>query len=341
VVRIGFPVQEARTYLRRHLGNPVVYRLVEAQRGETMGQVRAIDVEPSGGGPAACITAVRELPDGSPASYHTPEDLVMVRTQLSFPSPGVPSPLQPSDRIILHVPVRSYLRFLPNLFRGSGVVQHGDKTLADTRHDQVGKSSRALVDRQDDSTGTDSFHRMLLMFQHLVTTVTETIESIPTLTDPSQADPRFLPWISSWVGFWLDESLPLHQQRELVRRAIRINRTRGTCSGIEEMIRVLTSAPVTIIERKKPQPAVIGAMCLAGGTTVEDRYLGAEPPPFYIIAPGRAETSFFTMLLEDRDKFAERFGERAPAVLRRIAQIVTLEKPAHVSFTIEFDESVN
>ena len=33
-----------------------------------------------------------------------------------------------------------------------------------------------------------------------------------------------------------------------------------------------------------------------------------------------------------------RFGERAPAVLRRIAQIVSNEKPAHVSFTIRFEE---
>ena len=65
-----------------------------------------------------------------------------------------------------------------------------------------------------------------------------------TSGDPLTADAKFLPWLASWVGFQLDESLPVHQQRELVRRAIRLMRTRGTRLGIEEMVRVLTSAPV-------------------------------------------------------------------------------------------------
>jgi hypothetical protein len=37
--------------------------------------------------------------------------------------------------------------------------------------------------------------------------------------------------------------------------------------------------------------------------------------------------------------FKKRFGERAVEVLARIAQIVTNEKPAHVTFTILFAPS--
>ena len=42
--------------------------------------------------------------------------------------------------------------------------------------------------------------------------------------------------------------------------------------------------------------------------------------------------------LEPRGRFAERFGERAPQVLRRIAKVVSQERPTHISFVIRFDE---
>ena len=66
IVEIGFPVQDARTYLKRHLGNEIGYRLVEAVRGEEPGMVRAIEVQPQGGGELVIVRAERTLPDGSP-----------------------------------------------------------------------------------------------------------------------------------------------------------------------------------------------------------------------------------------------------------------------------------
>ena len=158
-------------------------------------------------------------------------------------------------------------------------------------------------------------------------------------------EPKFLPWLASWVGFELDESLPVHQQRELVRRAIRLMRTRGTRQGIEEMVRVLTSAPVRVEERALPKPAVLGKGHLIGGATVVERYQRGEPPGAYLYDPPqpgptgvRKPTSFFTLKLEPRERFQNRFGERAAQVLRRIVNVVSAEKPSHVMFTIRFDE---
>jgi hypothetical protein len=54
------------------------------------------------------------------------------------------------------------------------------------------------------------------------------------------------------------------------------------------------------------------------------------------VGPERSATSFFAVVLEPADKFQASFGERAPLVMRRIAQIVTNEKPAHVTFTLLF-----
>lgn len=338
VVRINYPIADARTYLKRHLGNDIGYRLVEGARGERIGHVRAVEVEPQGGGEVVRVRAVRTLPDGSPASYFTPDTLIELRAEISTQTGGPVPPLQPRDRIVLLVPVRSYLRFLPGIYQGGAPTSRQDVARADERsirrwgaRDQV---DTTVVTNQ----AADQYRRFLLMFQHVMTTVTDRIDAIPSLTDPLTADPKFLPWIASWVTFELDESLPLHQQRELVRRSIRLYRTRGTKAGVEEMIRVLTSAPVTVTERKKPQPSVMGAMHLAGGKSVEDRFLRDEPPGFYLVKPDRAVTTFFVLTLESREKFKRRFGERAPVVLRRISQIVTHEKPSHISFTIQFQD---
>jgi phage tail-like protein len=341
VVQIGFPVRAARTYLNRHLGNNVSYRLVEVRRGETVGHVRMAEVIPHVGGSNILIRAERTLPDGSPASYFAPDDLVSVQAVVEVADGGEVPPLRSRDRILLHIPVRSYLRFLPGIFQGGAPSTRQDVTAVSERSSrQHGHQSQKRAPRSEPNSA-QQFQDFLLLFQHMMTTVTEKIDRLPSLTDPLMADPSFLPWISSWVSFELDESLPLHQQRELVRRSIKLHRTRGTCAGVEEVIRVLTSAPVAVTEREKPFPCVLGAMTLAGGRNVEERFLRDEPTGHYILRDDRRKTTFFVLTLESRDRFRRRFGERATAVLRRISQIVTREKPAHVTFTIRFDESVD
>ena len=338
VVRIGYPVQEAKTYLNRHLGNLVQYRLVDLDRGEQVGTVRAVEVEPHLGGDSVVIRAIRTLPDGTQASYFTPEDLVEIRAIVESDGGGPVPPLRPRDTIILHVPVRSYLRFLPGIYQGATPTTRNDVVRATERSVRQWGARDELKVTEVQPQETDQFRRFLFLFQHMMTTVTEKIDQIPSLTNPMMADPSFLPWISSWVDFALDESLPLHQQRELVRRSIRLHRTRGTRAGIEEMIRVLTSAPVVVTERTRPPSSTLGAMTLAGGRTIEERYLRGEPPGHFILNPGRSPGTFFVLTLENQQAFRARFGERAGSVLRRITHIVTREKPAHVSFTVQFGE---
>lgn len=337
VVEVGFPVRSARTYINRHLGNRVTFCLVEAARGEKVGHVRAAQVNPARGGDPIYIRPRRTMPDGSPASHFVPDDLVQIRAELTTEDGRPPSGLDPRDEIVLHVPVRSYLRFLPGAYQGAVPAQQ--KTIV--RADEA--SVRRWGTREETATvevrgaNADAMRRLLFTFQHMMTSVVDRIEQIPSLTDPITADPKFLPWIASWVSFTLDESLPLHQQRELVRRSIRLYRTRGTKEGMEEIIRVLTAAPVTVSPREKPLPFVLGAATLAGGRTASERYINGEPQPHYLYAFEREAINFFALVLEPRERFARRFSERAPAVLRRLAQIVTNEKPAQVTFTLRFD----
>jgi len=350
VVRVNYPMKSARTYLNRHMSNKVDYRLVEARRGERLGHVREVQIEPSGGGDPLFVRQLRVLPDGTPAGPFTPEELIRFRAELVTPDNRPAPPLRPEDAIILHIPVRGYLRFLPAVYQGAIAAERQDKIRADEVSERGWGMERVPGAGNLDSSrnvsreNTESLKRFLSVFHHLFTTVVDKIEELPELTNPLNTDPEFLPWVASWVSFTLDESLPLYQQRELIRRAIRLYRKRGTREGMEEIVRVLTGAPARVESRSRPMPFVLGGATLAGGRTVaqrysNDRFPDGEPPPFYLYDYARPDTSFFTLVLERRERFARRFSERAPDVLRRLAQIVTAEKPAHITFTIRFEES--
>lgn len=339
VVRIGFPIREAMQFVNRHLGNAVSYRLVEALRGERAGNVRTVEIQPGSGGEPTYVRSRRVLPDGSPATYFTPDELVHVVPEVVTPDGRPFGGVGPRDKVVLHVPVKGYLRYLPGIYQGAVPAQRRDIVRADEVSARRWGQTDSVQSTEVQAFNADAMRRFLFIFQHLMTTVTDRIDALSSLIDPSVTDPRFLAWIASWVDFQLDSSLPLHQQRELTRRAIRLYRTRGTVAGVEEMIRVLTAAPVKVAECEPPRPFVLGQSRLAGGATIEARYGHNEPTCSFLMEPGRAPTSYFSLVLEPQANFRERFGERAGAVLRRIAQIVSHEKPSHVTFTLRFDEA--
>ena len=330
VVRIGFPVLDARAFLRRHLGNQVGYRLVEAKRGEEPGQVRAIEVHPQDGGSTVNVLAERTLPDGTPASYYTPEDLVEIRARIESEFGGPVSPLQPRDKIILHV--RSRLLSLL-AWRLSGAAP---------THREASLRRRSVIRQwggQDEVTVTqvgrhERISSSLPVHLQAVTTIA-TIDGLPQMTNPMVVDPKFLPWLASWVDFSWMKRCPCISNARLLRRSIHSPNS-GHERGHAEMIRVLTVHPLS--SRSIDPASVLGRMTLAGGRNIEERYLRHEPPGHFLLKEGRKSSTFFVLRLESQDAFRKRFGERASAVLRRIAHIVTREKPAHVSFTLQFDE---
>ncbi|MEQ1502469.1 MAG: phage tail protein [Myxococcota bacterium] len=345
VVAIGFPVRAAIEFLQRNMANRVTYKLVEVHRGEPVGTVREVEIHHANSGERTFVRGERVLANGEPASFYVPDHLVTIRARIDGSARRSRS-LGVEDEVILHVPVRGYLRFLPAIFQGEGPVHSREVLRARATELQKYRGGElpeeAAIELDPDE---DPLRRFLFVFQHVMTSISNRIDHVVDLTDPMMTEAKLLPWLASWVGFDLDESLPVHQQRELVRRAIRLMRTRGTRTGIEEMVRVLTSAPVRVEERTRPAAATLGKAVLIGGSTVVERFQRGEPAGAYLMEPtaspttsGRSPTSFFTLRLEPRERFQNRFGERAAHVLRRIVKVVSQEKPSHVSFTIRFDE---
>jgi phage tail-like protein len=364
VVAIPYSLRAARTYLQRHMANPVSFRLVEVRRGETVGVIREIEVRHADGGEKSWIRGERTLPTGEPASFFVPDHLVSIRPKASGALSRGRS-LASDDALVLHLPVRGYLRFLPQIFQGEGPVAHRDVVKARGTELQRWRGLElGEVASTEVQVDEDPLRRFLFLFQHVMSSITDQIDRLSELTDPLSCDARFLPWLASWVGFGLDESLPVHQQRELVRRAIRLMRTRGTRQGLEDMVRVLTSAPARVEERVRPPAMILGRGHLIGGKDVVERYQVGEPlgawlytpvhpkripepalpadeavKDVYVPSAERRDTSFFTLRLEPRDRFRGRFGERAGHVLRRIVNVLSQERPSHVQFVVRFEDA--
>lgn len=336
VVEVKFPIRSARSYLQRYLGNRIQYRLVEVRRGEDLGRIREAEIISSDKLGHIHIEVERVLPDGSPANFFAPASLVKTRLSIRSETGGSIQALRTDDLIILHVPVRSYLRFLPGLYQGAAptvrrdVIKNSERDKRQLSLEDKSKTTRV------DTENINNFQQFLLLFQHMMTTVVDKIDQLPDLVDPLRTEARMLPWLASWVNFPLDHALPIHQQRELVRRSIRLHRMRGTSEGIAEMVRVLTAAPVTLIERTPPRSCTLGQMALAGAGKIEDRFARREPAGSYMLQPKRKKLSYFVLELEHERNFQQRFGERASSVLKRISQIVSQESPAHIVFTIQF-----
>jgi hypothetical protein len=196
VVEVKFPVRAARSYLMRHLSNRIQYKLVEVRRGEEVGRVREATVVPRDGVSPVQVSVQRLLPDGSQANFFAPPSLVRQQLQIQAEDGGTVPSLRSEDIIVLYVPVRSYLRFLPGLYQGAVPTMRRDVV----NYDDHTKRQLAIKDKSSSSrvenNNVNSFQHFLLLFQHMMTTVTDKIDTLPDLVDPLRTNAKMLPWLA-------------------------------------------------------------------------------------------------------------------------------------------------
>jgi phage tail-like protein len=152
--------------------------------------------------------------------------------------------------------------------------------------------------------------RFLLIFESILGPIERTIDNLANYFDPRLAPPELLPWLASWVGLELDENWPLEKQRLLVLWAVRLYRWRGTRRGLREHLRLYAGRTPLIVENfagmRVGQDAALGV-----NTT-----LGDAPRPHWIMV---------TVLADEPESLDESI----------VRQIIELEKPAHVGYTLE------
>ena len=152
--------------------------------------------------------------------------------------------------------------------------------------------------------------RFLLIFESILGPIERNIDNLASYFDPRMTPAELLPWLASWVGLELDENWPIAQQRQLVLWAATLYRWRGTRRGLRQHLRLYTGRTPLIVEN------FAGLRVSQDGAMGINTRLGDAPRPHWITV---------TVLSDKPEELDERI----------VRQIIELEKPAHVGYTLE------
>jgi hypothetical protein len=152
-------------------------------------------------------------------------------------------------------------------------------------------------------------------------------------------DPRFLPWLASWLDFTLDERIQVTRRRIFLRRAVELFKWRGTERGLAEMIKTLTGLEVGIVPRRGPQPMELGACALSRPEGDETALpMVTHSGEHLLVSPRFSREEYFTIVLENRAVLLSRHRERLKELLEQVARVAAHERPGHLNFVICFKD---
>jgi phage tail-like protein len=108
----------------------------------------------------------------------------------------------------------------------------------------------SLVDQLPAPLAEDAFLRRFLgIFDELSQSVQMDVDGLGHVIDPTVAPPVFVRWLGGWLGIdSIDPSLPELRQRELVRAMGRFLWWRGTATGLQGMLEMVTGGPVEVTD---------------------------------------------------------------------------------------------
>lgn len=145
--------------------------------------------------------------------------------------------------------------------------------------------------------------RFVAGFDDVLAPLFATLDCVDAYFDARIAPADFLVWLAQWVGVRLDETWPLERRRALVAQMVGLYGSRGTVSGLRELVAVSTGVDPEIID---------------GGGTGWSPVPGGEPP-------GVAQPQ---LTVRVRGEGIDR---------KRLTDLVAEATPAHVVVTVEVE----
>lgn len=92
--------------------------------------------------------------------------------------------------------------------------------------------------------GSDFLDRYLSLFEGLFTPIEDQVAASYRLTRPDSAPEDALDWIAGWIGAELDPALGVSTKRRLLASSVALWRRRGTLTGLERMLDIVTDGGV-------------------------------------------------------------------------------------------------
>lgn len=180
----------------------------------------------------------------------------------------------------------------------------------------------------------DFMNRFLMLFESFWRPIEQRIDDMHHYLDPQLTPARFLPWLASWFRLSVEsQEWTEAKQRRLLSSIIWLYRKRGTKHALQEYLEILTGNPVEIFEHRAKDFRLGASARLGVGIA-----LGSGNMPFTFGVRVRLDP--YTRpegLSEDEWQREKRRWEEARRKL--IHELIAEEKPAHTSFTVEFEEA--
>lgn len=165
----------------------------------------------------------------------------------------------------------------------------------------------------------DFTSRFLMLFESFWKPVNLQIEQGEHYFDPDLTPPEFIPWLASWVGLPVDETIPLERMRALLRNATMLFQRRGTGQALKTYLEIYTSGQVEIQERRAAN-FVLGPAATLGNEIA----LGTANQPNTVL-----------LRLDIPNAELERTGYTAQTYGQKIKLLVRDIIPAHVKYDVE------
>lgn len=167
---------------------------------------------------------------------------------------------------------------------------------------------------------SDSFaSRFLMLFESFWKPVNQQIDQMENYFDPELTPSAFVPWLASWVGLPVDDTIPLERVRALVRNATFLFQRRGTRQALITYLEIYTTGQVQLIERRAAN-FVLGTGALLGSEIA----LGTQNQPNTVLLRLTVPTAEL-----------ERTRYSAETYQRKIFMLMRGLVPAHVLYEVE------
>lgn len=171
--------------------------------------------------------------------------------------------------------------------------------------------------RQSIYEGNYFLRDLMWIFRHFYDDINEVIDDIPQLFRPYEAPEDFLPWLSTWVAFVLDENWPAEKKRYLLRRAVDYYKIRGTVRGLKLYLSYFVGVEPDIQENEWPFKGFqIGVHSTMDVDSI-------------IFPPVNLSHCFVVEIPLDPDEVDDQ-------LIIKVHDIIRSEKPAHTMYYLRF-----
>jgi phage tail-like protein len=165
----------------------------------------------------------------------------------------------------------------------------------------------------------DFTSRFLMLFESFWKPISQQIDQMEHYFDPDLTPSEFLPWLSSWIGLPVDNTLPVPRLRRLLNQAMHLFQCRGTLYALRTTLEIYTEGKIEILERRANN-FVLGTGSSLGAAIA----LGRANQPDSISIKMRLHPSEL-----ERTQFSEEMYQR------KMIEIIRALVPAHTVFDVK------